>query len=195
MNIPPTRERCRALLHQFGIERVAAMIGREPEHGLLAPGIARNRPKVALVRDNMRAALQLMDAEGSLDRFRDPSWRDAGCATACAGRWKSAVSASSAVPSATPPTCSTVRSLRPPGTRPAPNPVASPSTGLAKDRYGSTAGACRPSIAVRDSPESRQLPVRGAVPAHGSPCRNASFRSRGNCLIAHSARDALARLG
>jgi DNA-3-methyladenine glycosylase I len=61
------RERYREVFHGFEVARVAAMKDRELERLMQDPGIVRNRLKIAATRDNARAALQVMDAYGSLD--------------------------------------------------------------------------------------------------------------------------------
>ena len=63
------RERYREVFHGFDIARVARMSDRELEKALTDPGIIRNRLKVTAVRDNARAALEAIEAHGSLDAY------------------------------------------------------------------------------------------------------------------------------
>ena len=61
------RERYREVFHGFDIERVAAMKDGELEKLMQDPGIVRNRLKIFATRGNARAALEVIDAFGSLD--------------------------------------------------------------------------------------------------------------------------------
>ena len=63
------RERYREVFHGFDIARVARMSDRELEKALADPGIIRNRLKVTAARDNARAALEAIEAHGSLDAY------------------------------------------------------------------------------------------------------------------------------
>ena len=61
------RARYRELFHGFRIAEVAAMDEPALEALLAEPGIIRNRLKLRAARDNARAALAVIAAEGSLD--------------------------------------------------------------------------------------------------------------------------------
>lgn len=63
------RARYREVFHDFEIERVASMTDGDLERLLGDPGIIRNRLKVHAMRDNARAALRVIDTEGSLDAW------------------------------------------------------------------------------------------------------------------------------
>ena len=63
------RARYREVFHDFDIRRVAAMTDRDLEKRLADPGIIRNRMKVHAMRDNARAALRVIEDEGSLDAY------------------------------------------------------------------------------------------------------------------------------
>ncbi|HET7267048.1 MAG TPA: DNA-3-methyladenine glycosylase I [Oleiagrimonas sp.] len=63
------RARYREVFHGFDIERVAAMDDAELESLLGDPGIIRNRRKVWAFRDNARVVLDVIAADGSLDRY------------------------------------------------------------------------------------------------------------------------------
>ncbi len=63
------RARYREVFHGFAIRRVAAMTDPALERLLGDAGIIRNRMKVGAMRDNARAALRVIDAEGSLDAY------------------------------------------------------------------------------------------------------------------------------
>lgn len=53
----------------YDLPRLAALGDEELETRLADPGIVRNRLKVWSVRSNARAALALIEVEGSLDRY------------------------------------------------------------------------------------------------------------------------------
>lgn len=74
------RAHYRAVFHDFDIQRVAALSDRELAARLRDPGIIRNRMKVHAMRDNARAALEVIAAEGSLDNWL---WSLAGGAPQC----------------------------------------------------------------------------------------------------------------
>lgn len=63
------RARYRQAFHGFDIRRVAAMRDAELERLLRDPGLIRNRLKIAAARTNARAALEVIDSEGSLDAW------------------------------------------------------------------------------------------------------------------------------
>lgn len=63
------RDNYRRAFHNFDIARVAAMKDRELEKLLLDPGIIRNRLKVSSMRDNAKAALEVIDEFDSLDAY------------------------------------------------------------------------------------------------------------------------------
>ncbi|MFK2901195.1 DNA-3-methyladenine glycosylase I [Dyella jejuensis] len=63
------RDNYRRAFHGFEIARVAAMKDRELEALLLDPGLIRNRLKMTSVRDNAKAALQVIAEHGSLDAY------------------------------------------------------------------------------------------------------------------------------
>ncbi len=63
------RTRYEQVFHGFDIERCAAMTDRQLERLLEDPGIIRNRLKVYGVRKNAKAALRLMEREGSLSEY------------------------------------------------------------------------------------------------------------------------------
>lgn len=63
------RDNYRRAFHQFDIGRIAAMKDKELEKLLLDPGIIRNRLKITSVRDNAKAALEVIDEHGSLDAY------------------------------------------------------------------------------------------------------------------------------
>lgn len=63
------RARYEHVFHGFDIERCAAMTDRQLERLLEDPGIIRNRLKVYGVRKNAKAALRLMEREGSLAEY------------------------------------------------------------------------------------------------------------------------------
>lgn len=63
------RARYEHVFHGFDIERCAAMTDRQLERLLEDPGIIRNRLKVYGVRKNAKAALRLMEREGSLSEY------------------------------------------------------------------------------------------------------------------------------
>jgi DNA-3-methyladenine glycosylase I len=63
------RARYLQVFHAFEIGRVAKMTDRELEKRLTDPGIIRNRLKVHAMRDNARAALRVIEDEGSLDAY------------------------------------------------------------------------------------------------------------------------------
>lgn len=63
------RARYREVFHDFDIARVARMSDSELAGVLGDPGIIRNRLKVSAVRDNARAALEVIDTHGSLDAY------------------------------------------------------------------------------------------------------------------------------
>lgn len=63
------RARYREVFHGFDIGRVAAMQDRELEACLGDPGIIRNRRKTWAMRDNARAALEVIAGHGSLDAY------------------------------------------------------------------------------------------------------------------------------
>lgn len=63
------RARYRTLFHGFDVARVATMRDAELARVLADPGIVRNRLKVASMRSNARAALEVIAREGSLDRW------------------------------------------------------------------------------------------------------------------------------
>ena len=63
------REAYRAAYHGFEIARVAAMTDAELAGLLTDSPLIRNRLKIYSVRDNARAALAVMEAHGSLDRY------------------------------------------------------------------------------------------------------------------------------
>ncbi|MBU6247639.1 MAG: DNA-3-methyladenine glycosylase I [Xanthomonadaceae bacterium] len=63
------RERYREVFEGFEIERAAAMTDRQLEERLADPGIIRNRLKVLSVRDNARAAREVLEEYGSLDAY------------------------------------------------------------------------------------------------------------------------------
>ena len=88
------RDNYRRAFHDFEIARVATMKDRELEKLLLDPGIVRNRLKVMSTRDNALAALKVIDAFGSLDRYL---WSFVDGQT-IRNRWKD----SSEVPASTP---------------------------------------------------------------------------------------------
>ncbi len=60
------RDNYRRAFHGFDIARVARLTDAELAQRLLDPGIVRNRLKVHSARDNARAALEVIAAEGSL---------------------------------------------------------------------------------------------------------------------------------
>jgi DNA-3-methyladenine glycosylase I len=62
------REGYRRVFRSFDVEAVAAMTDADLDAALLDPGIVRNRGKVASVRRNARATLELR-AEGGLEAF------------------------------------------------------------------------------------------------------------------------------
>lgn len=63
------RDNYRAAFEGFDIARCARLGDARLEQLLADPGIVRNRLKVYSVRDNARAALEAIDAFGSLDAF------------------------------------------------------------------------------------------------------------------------------
>ncbi|KGI76634.1 DNA-3-methyladenine glycosylase I [Oleiagrimonas soli] len=63
------RAHYRKVYGDFDIAYVAAMSDRDLERLLRDPGIIRNRLKVNAMRENARAALRVIDEEGSLDRY------------------------------------------------------------------------------------------------------------------------------
>lgn len=63
------RPRYRDVLHGFEIARVAAMPDAEIEALLLDAGLIRNRAKLLAMRDNARAALEVVARFGSLDGY------------------------------------------------------------------------------------------------------------------------------
>ena len=63
------REGYRASYHSFDIARVAGMTDKGLENLLAGAPIIRNRLKVYSVRDNARAALEVIRTEGSLSSF------------------------------------------------------------------------------------------------------------------------------
>ncbi|GLQ88925.1 DNA-3-methyladenine glycosylase [Dyella flagellata] len=63
------RDHYRRAFHDFDMARVAAMKDRELEKLLLDPGLIRNRLKISSVRDNAKAALELVREHGSLDTY------------------------------------------------------------------------------------------------------------------------------
>ncbi|GAB3027703.1 DNA-3-methyladenine glycosylase I [Oleiagrimonas citrea] len=63
------RAHYREVYRDFDIAHVAAMSDRDLERLLRDPGIIRNRLKVNAMRENARAALRVIDEEGSLDRY------------------------------------------------------------------------------------------------------------------------------
>jgi DNA-3-methyladenine glycosylase I len=60
------RENYRRVFHDFDIAKVAAMNDAKLGKALLDPGIVRNRLKVGATRDNARAALRVIEEDGSL---------------------------------------------------------------------------------------------------------------------------------
>ncbi|MET3961306.1 DNA-3-methyladenine glycosylase I [Marmoricola sp. OAE513] len=62
------RENYRSRFLGFDVDRVAAMTDADLAEALLDPGIVRNRGKVASVRTNARAAVELR-ADGGLEAF------------------------------------------------------------------------------------------------------------------------------
>jgi DNA-3-methyladenine glycosylase I len=63
------RENFRAAFHRFDIERVARFTGADVERLLQDAGIVRHRGKIEAVIGNARAALDLIEREGSLAAF------------------------------------------------------------------------------------------------------------------------------
>jgi DNA-3-methyladenine glycosylase I len=63
------RENYRRAFAGFDIERCARLTDRRIERLLTDPGVIRNRLKITSVRDNARAALEVIDEHGSLDAF------------------------------------------------------------------------------------------------------------------------------
>jgi len=63
------REHYEMVFHGFDIERCAKLTDKQLERLLEDPGIIRNRLKVYGVRKNARAALQLIEREGSMSDF------------------------------------------------------------------------------------------------------------------------------
>lgn len=63
------RDGYRRAFHDFDIGKLARMTDATIERHLANPGLIRNRAKIASVRTNARAALQAIDAFGSLDTW------------------------------------------------------------------------------------------------------------------------------
>ncbi|HEX7339129.1 MAG TPA: DNA-3-methyladenine glycosylase I [Rhodanobacteraceae bacterium] len=63
------RARYREVFFHFDVERVAAMTDAELETRMTDPGIIRNRRKIWAMRDNARAVLDVIKADGSLDGY------------------------------------------------------------------------------------------------------------------------------
>jgi DNA-3-methyladenine glycosylase I len=63
------REEYRRAYHGFNIKRIAGMRDNALEKLLATSGIVRNRQKVFSVRDNARAALDVIAEHGSLDAY------------------------------------------------------------------------------------------------------------------------------
>jgi DNA-3-methyladenine glycosylase I len=63
------REEYRRAYHGFDIKRIAGMRDNALEKLLATSGIVRNRQKVFSVRDNARAALDVIAEHGSLDAY------------------------------------------------------------------------------------------------------------------------------
>lgn len=63
------RDNYRRAFHDFDIARVASMKDRELEKLLLDPGLIRNRLKMSATRGNAKAALEVIDAFGSIDAY------------------------------------------------------------------------------------------------------------------------------
>ncbi|HEX7769668.1 MAG TPA: DNA-3-methyladenine glycosylase I [Dokdonella sp.] len=63
------RANYRAAFHDFDIGRCARLDDRRLEALLADPGLIRNRLKLASVRGNARAALEVIEASGSLDAY------------------------------------------------------------------------------------------------------------------------------
>ena len=63
------RDGYRAAFHQFDIRRVAAMSDAELTSVLTDAPVIRNRQKVWSTRDNARAALAVIEEQGSLDAW------------------------------------------------------------------------------------------------------------------------------
>ncbi len=63
------RARYREVFHRFEIARVAVMSDSELERLAEDPGIIRNRNKIRAMRDNARAALDVLSDQGSLDAY------------------------------------------------------------------------------------------------------------------------------
>ncbi|GGA49437.1 DNA-3-methyladenine glycosylase I [Dyella nitratireducens] len=63
------RDHYRRAFHDFDLARAAALKDRDLEKLLLDPGLIRNRLKITSVRDNAKAALDVIDEYGSLDAY------------------------------------------------------------------------------------------------------------------------------
>ena len=63
------RERYRRVFHDYDLARIAAMTDNDLAMVRRDRGIIRHRLKIASVRGNARAALRLIDSEGSLPAF------------------------------------------------------------------------------------------------------------------------------
>ena len=63
------RAHYREAFDDFAIERVAGLSDRALERHLKDPGLIRNRLKMSALRDNARAALDVIAAEGSLETW------------------------------------------------------------------------------------------------------------------------------
>lgn len=59
----------RRAFHDFDVVRVACMTDAALDRVLVNPGVVRNRLKVWSARTNAQAALRMIDAHGSLDRY------------------------------------------------------------------------------------------------------------------------------
>jgi DNA-3-methyladenine glycosylase I len=63
------RDNYRRIFHDFDIARVARMTDAALAKAMLDPGIIRNRLKVDSTRSNARAALKVIEEDGSLDAY------------------------------------------------------------------------------------------------------------------------------
>jgi DNA-3-methyladenine glycosylase I len=77
------REHYRRAFHDFDLERIARYTSRDEARLLADAGIVRNRLKIGAAIGNARAALAIVDAHGSLDRYL---WTLAGGAPVHNGR-------------------------------------------------------------------------------------------------------------
>ncbi|MBN8481088.1 MAG: DNA-3-methyladenine glycosylase I [Xanthomonadales bacterium] len=103
------RDNYRRAFHDFDIARVARLNDAQLERRLLDPGIVRNRLKVFSARDNARATLEVIGAEGSLSAWL---WDFVGGAP-IVNRWR----AHADVPASTPRSDAMSKALRKRGFR------------------------------------------------------------------------------